>query len=42
MSPITPTGGAASALGVVLLVMTLGILWLVGRIVGFDKIVGSK
>lgn len=34
--------GAASALGVVLLVMTLGILWLVGRIVGFDKIVGGK
>ena len=34
--------GAASALGVVLLVMTLGILWVVGRIVGFDKIVGSK
>jgi putative spermidine/putrescine transport system permease protein/spermidine/putrescine transport system permease protein len=32
--------GAASALGVVLLAMTLGIMWLVGRIVGFDKIVG--
>ena len=34
--------GAASALGVVLLVMTLGILWLVGRFVGFDKIVGGR
>lgn len=34
--------GAASALGVVLLVMTLGILWLVGRFVGFDRIVGSR
>ena len=33
--------GAASALGVVLLVMTVGIMWLVGRIVGFDKIVGA-
>ena len=34
--------GAASALGVVLLVMTITILWLMGRIVGFDKILGSK
>lgn len=34
--------GAASALGVVLLVMTLGILWVVGRFVGFDRIVGSR
>ncbi len=34
--------GAASALGVVLLVITLGILWLVGRLVGFDKIVGAR
>lgn len=34
--------GAASALGVVLLAMTLGIMWLVGRIVGFDKIVGAR
>ena len=34
--------GAASALGVVLLVMTLGIMWLVGRIIGFDKIVGAR
>jgi putative spermidine/putrescine transport system permease protein/spermidine/putrescine transport system permease protein len=34
--------GAASALGVVLLVMTLGILWGVGRIIGFDRIVGSR
>lgn len=34
--------GAASALGVVLLVMTVGIMWLVGRIVGFDKIVGAR
>jgi putative spermidine/putrescine transport system permease protein/spermidine/putrescine transport system permease protein len=34
--------GAASALGVVLLVMTLGILGIVGRFVGFDKIVGAK
>jgi ABC-type spermidine/putrescine transport system permease subunit I len=34
--------GAASALGVVLLVLTLGILWLVGRLVGFDRILGAK
>ena len=34
--------GAASALGVVLLVMTIAILWLMGRIVGFDRILGSK
>lgn len=34
--------GAASALGVVLLVLTLGILWLVGRIIGFDRILGAK
>ncbi|MCL4765002.1 MAG: ABC transporter permease [Hyphomicrobiaceae bacterium] len=34
--------GAASALGVVLLVVALGILWMFGRIVGFDRIVGAK
>ncbi len=34
--------GAASALGVVLLVLTLGILWAVGRLIGFDRIVGGK
>ena len=34
--------GAASALGVVLLVMTLGIMWLVGRIIGFNKILGAR
>lgn len=34
--------GAASALGVVLLVMTLGILWAVGRVIGFDRIAGSR
>ncbi|MBK8740062.1 MAG: ABC transporter permease [Betaproteobacteria bacterium] len=34
--------GAASALGVVLLVMTLGIMWLVGRIIGFNRIVGAR
>jgi len=34
--------GAASSLGVVLLVMTLGILWLVGRIIGFDKFTGAR
>jgi putative spermidine/putrescine transport system permease protein/spermidine/putrescine transport system permease protein len=34
--------GAASALGVVLLVMTLGILWLIGRIIGFDKLTGAR
>ena len=34
--------GAASALGVVLLVMTLGILWLFGRLIGFDRITGAK
>ena len=34
--------GAASALGVVLLVITLAILGLVGRIIGFDRIVGGK
>lgn len=34
--------GAASALGVVLLVMTLAILGVVGRIIGFDRIVGGK
>jgi putative spermidine/putrescine transport system permease protein/spermidine/putrescine transport system permease protein len=34
--------GAASALGVVLLVLTLGILWLVGRIIGFDRILGAR
>ena len=34
--------GAASALGVVLLVLTLGILWLLGRVVGFDKLTGAR
>ena len=34
--------GAASALGVVLLVITLTILWGVGRLIGFDRIVGSR
>ena len=34
--------GAASALGVVLLIMTLGILWVVGRIIGFERIVGGR
>lgn len=34
--------GAASALGVVLLVITLAILWGVGRIIGFDRILGAK
>ena len=34
--------GAASALGVVLLIMTLGILWLFGRVIGFDRITGTK
>ena len=34
--------GAASALGVVLLVITLGILWAVGRLIGFDRVVGSR
>jgi ABC-type spermidine/putrescine transport system permease subunit I len=34
--------GAASALGVVLLVMTLGILWLIGRFIGFDKLTGAR
>jgi putative spermidine/putrescine transport system permease protein len=34
--------GAASALGVVLLVLTLGILWLLGRMIGFDKLIGAR
>ena len=34
--------GAASALGVVLLVMTLAILWGVGRLIGFNRIVGGR
>ena len=34
--------GAASALGVVLLVLTLGILWLLGRLIGFDKLTGAR
>jgi ABC-type spermidine/putrescine transport system permease subunit I len=34
--------GAASALGVVLLVLTLGILWLFGRVIGFDKLTGAR
>jgi putative spermidine/putrescine transport system permease protein/spermidine/putrescine transport system permease protein len=34
--------GAASALGVVLLVMTMAILWLFGRVIGFDKLTGGR
>lgn len=34
--------GAASALGVVLLAMTLAILWALGRLIGFDRIVGGR
>jgi ABC-type spermidine/putrescine transport system permease subunit I len=34
--------GAASALGVVLLVMTLGILWGIGRLIGFDRLTGAR
>ena len=34
--------GAASALGVVLLVLTLGILWVLGRVIGFDKLTGAR
>jgi putative spermidine/putrescine transport system permease protein/spermidine/putrescine transport system permease protein len=34
--------GAASALGVVLLVITLAIIWAVGRVIGFDRIIGGK
>lgn len=34
--------GAASALGVVLLVMTLAVLWLFGRVIGFDKLMGTR
>ncbi len=34
--------GAASSLGVVLLLMTLGILWVVGRFIGFDKFTGAR
>jgi ABC-type spermidine/putrescine transport system permease subunit I len=34
--------GAASALGVEQLAMTLAIIWGVGRIIGFDRITGSR
>jgi ABC-type spermidine/putrescine transport system permease subunit I len=34
--------GAASALGVVLLVLTLGILWPLGRAIGFDRLTGAR
>ena len=34
--------GAASALGVVLLVLTLGILWLVSRLVGLGRMIESR
>jgi putative spermidine/putrescine transport system permease protein/spermidine/putrescine transport system permease protein len=34
--------GAASALGVVLLAMTLAIIWGFGRLIGFDRIVGGR
>ena len=40
-SSIYSDWGAASALGVVLLAMTLGILWRVARLVGLDRIVGG-
>lgn len=33
--------GAASALGVVLLALTLGLLWLAGRLTGLDRILGG-
>jgi putative spermidine/putrescine transport system permease protein/spermidine/putrescine transport system permease protein len=34
--------GAASALGVVLLAMALAIFWAVGRVIGFQRILGGK
>jgi ABC-type spermidine/putrescine transport system permease subunit I len=34
--------GAASALGVVLLVLTLAVLGLVGRLIGFDRAMGNR
>ncbi len=34
--------GAASALGVVLLVLTVALLWLASRIVGFERILGGS
>jgi putative spermidine/putrescine transport system permease protein/spermidine/putrescine transport system permease protein len=34
--------GAASALGVVLLAMALAIFWAVGRVIGFDRILGGR
>ena len=34
--------GAASALGVVLLAMTLAIIWGFGRIIGFERIMGNR
>lgn len=34
--------GAASALGVVLLVLTVAVLWLASRVVGFERIMGAS
>jgi ABC-type spermidine/putrescine transport system permease subunit I len=34
--------GAASALGVVLLVLTIAMLWLMARIIGFKSILGAR
>lgn len=34
--------GAASALGVVLLVVTLGILWVMNRLFGVDRVIGGR
>jgi putative spermidine/putrescine transport system permease protein/spermidine/putrescine transport system permease protein len=34
--------GAASALGVVLLLLTVAILWLASRVVGFDRVMGGS
>jgi putative spermidine/putrescine transport system permease protein/spermidine/putrescine transport system permease protein len=34
--------GAASALGVVLLAMALAIFWAVGRVIGFNRILGGR
>jgi ABC-type spermidine/putrescine transport system permease subunit I len=34
--------GAASALGVVLLVLTFAVLGLVGRLIGFDRVMGNR
>jgi putative spermidine/putrescine transport system permease protein/spermidine/putrescine transport system permease protein len=34
--------GAASALGVVLLLLTLALLWFASRVVGFERVLGSR